>query len=245
MTSLTLSGDQWSPSDLVAVSRLDNLRLLSVTSTRPAGTLTDRIIRAWADAARDSGSFQHLDSLVAHNQTDLTAHCLQSLRLLPAIEAVCLLDCAIKPGGSHHDGWRVVDWHVSPTHQGTKGTATAPRGESQRRRPITSATPPLASVSDVARRVLRRTIRVTDAAPHTRALPVLDALLGIAPDPPFTPAMARCMLCLERDHSSLDKPVSPASTTPAALHGRPAAKRRRVNRRHRETDLRDLLADTG
>jgi hypothetical protein len=81
--------------DLTKISTISNLHKLHVgNSTKsPYSRLDDRVLRAWADAARDQGSFSHVKHLKLHDHKGITKWSLERLSSFPALANLALHGC--------------------------------------------------------------------------------------------------------------------------------------------------------
>ena len=85
--------------DLVRVSELRNLRRFHVAISCETATdqvLNDRVLRTWADQAREDGAFAHLQSIFLFCQPGITAYSLGRLSAFPALDEFCAYRCNIE-----------------------------------------------------------------------------------------------------------------------------------------------------
>jgi hypothetical protein len=86
--------------DLVRVSELRNLRRFHIAITNNEATVdegfNDRVLRTWADQAREHGAFPHLQSIFLFCQVGITASSLGRLSAFPALDEFCAYRCKIE-----------------------------------------------------------------------------------------------------------------------------------------------------
>lgn len=98
VVNLEVTNHDVTPEQLVAVSRLDNLRVFNMAThfkTRAERGFHDRILRAWADAARETGALSKLRFLFLYNQSGVTKWSLPHLEAFPSLDEFCSHDCGI------------------------------------------------------------------------------------------------------------------------------------------------------
>jgi hypothetical protein len=110
ITSLEITDLDISPAELVAVSRLDNLRSLVMATTRRTSADTgvnDRILRSWADSVQDRGALQHLRFIFLYSQRGITKWSLPHLDAFPKLNEFCAYNCGVHwRDVGHRQGWR-------------------------------------------------------------------------------------------------------------------------------------------
>jgi hypothetical protein len=109
VTTLDITAET-STIDLVRVSELRNLRRFHMATNHETADdegFNDRVLRTWADQAREDGAFPHLQSIVLYCQVGITAWSLSRLSTFPALDEFCAYRCKFR---SHQtkaiSGWR-------------------------------------------------------------------------------------------------------------------------------------------
>jgi hypothetical protein len=96
--------------DLVRVSELRNLRRFHMATKNEAAAdegFNDRVLRTWADQAREDGAFPHLQSIFLFCQVGITAWALGQLSAFPALDEFCAYRCKIERRQTKAlSGWR-------------------------------------------------------------------------------------------------------------------------------------------
>ena len=110
---------------LLNLSQLPNIGALKIYHPKAADPapwtyaaedyVTDRLIRAWADAAREAGAFQMLKTLVCINQPLLTPDALEHLSALPKLETFATNNLSIENEARNHPDVR--GWICQPNAQ--------------------------------------------------------------------------------------------------------------------------------
>jgi hypothetical protein len=84
--------------DLVRVSELRNLRRFHMATNHETADdegFNDRVLRTWADQARDEGAFPHLQSIFLFCQVGITAWSLGRLSTFPTLDEFTAYRCRI------------------------------------------------------------------------------------------------------------------------------------------------------
>lgn len=110
LTTIDIVTDVVSNKDIVRISEIQNLRSLRVgtciKSPENEG-FNDRILRTWADQARQRTALRYLKSIFLYYQEGITGWSLGRLSAFPALEDFCAYKCDI---GRQHlkslAGWR-------------------------------------------------------------------------------------------------------------------------------------------
>lgn len=111
ITFLNLSDFSCSRSDLIHLSRLPNLGMLTISTQDPSWvTLEDSIVRAWGRAASETGAFSRLRILVCRFQTYITAKSFVYLQDFPALDLVLLDQCRVSKGLTNQAAQQ--EWHA-------------------------------------------------------------------------------------------------------------------------------------
>lgn len=109
LTNLCLSHGAYAPEDLCRISRLANLRNIHLNGgnthhanyDRTAGyQMTDRIVTAWADAARNEGALSMLQMIFIQGHKEVTTWSLRHLNAFPALDTFCTQACGLSR--KHH-----------------------------------------------------------------------------------------------------------------------------------------------
>lgn len=97
ITSLTLSNISCSRTDLVQLSKLVNLGVLTIGEGTicPEVGLDDSIVRAWSRAAAESDAFRMLRVLVCLSQREFTTRLFSYLGSFPSLAIFAVQDCSI------------------------------------------------------------------------------------------------------------------------------------------------------
>jgi hypothetical protein len=85
--------------DLVRVSELQNLRRFHMATNHETADdegFNDRVLRTWADQAREDGAFLHLQSIFLFCQVGITAWSLGQLSAFPALDEFTAYRCKIE-----------------------------------------------------------------------------------------------------------------------------------------------------
>ncbi|KAI4099001.1 MAG: hypothetical protein LQ339_006194 [Xanthoria mediterranea] len=111
ITFLNLSDFSCSRSDLIHLSRLANLGMLTISTRDPSWiSLEDGIVRAWGRAASETGAFSRLRILVCRFQTYITAKSFVYLQDFPALDLVLLDQCRVSEGLTNQAAQQ--EWHA-------------------------------------------------------------------------------------------------------------------------------------
>ena len=109
MTTLDITTET-STADLVRVSELRNLRRFHMATNHETAVdegFNDRVLRTWADQAREEGAFPHLQSIFLFCQVGITAWSLGRLSAFPALDEFCAYRCDIEWRQTKSmSGWR-------------------------------------------------------------------------------------------------------------------------------------------
>lgn len=109
LTTLDISVET-SNADLVRVSELRNLRRFQMATSHETAAdegFNDRVLRTWADQAREDGAFPHLQSVFLFCQVGITAYSLGRLSAFPALDEFCTYRCNIEWRQTKSmSGWR-------------------------------------------------------------------------------------------------------------------------------------------
>ena len=99
LTFLTLSDITCSRSDLIQLSQLVNLGVLTIGKNvrTPDGNFDDSVIRSWSRSASASESFSMLRVFNCRMQQDITARCFEYLATIPSLAFFNLEECNIGP----------------------------------------------------------------------------------------------------------------------------------------------------
>ena len=97
LTFLTLSDIICSRSELIQLSQLVNLGVLTIGKNvrTPESNFDDSVIRSWSRSASASGSFSMLRVLSCRMQQDITPRCFEYLASIPSLAFFKLEDCNI------------------------------------------------------------------------------------------------------------------------------------------------------
>ena len=110
ITSLNITERDISLEELVLVSKFDNLRSFIMATTRRCTAnmgVNDRVLRSWAESAKEGGAFQHLRFIFLYRQLGVTKLCLPHLDAFPRLDEFCAYECDIeKRDVKHRRGWR-------------------------------------------------------------------------------------------------------------------------------------------
>jgi hypothetical protein len=111
ITSLNITNHDIPLEELVLVPKLDNLRsfLMATARKTPADMgVNDRVLRSWAESARENGALQHLRFIFLYRQLGATKWCLRHLDAFPKLDEFCAYDCGIQKRDvkSRRQGWR-------------------------------------------------------------------------------------------------------------------------------------------
>ncbi|KAL8757231.1 MAG: hypothetical protein Q9199_002378 [Rusavskia elegans] len=99
ITFLSLSDFSCSRSDLIHLSRLTNLGMLTIIARDSSWvSLEDSIVRAWGRAASESGAFSRFRILVCRFQTYFTGRVFTYFQDFPALDMVLLDQCRVFKG---------------------------------------------------------------------------------------------------------------------------------------------------
>jgi hypothetical protein len=109
VTTLDISTET-SKADLVRVSELRNLRRFRIATERENAAdapFDDRVLRTWADQAREEGAFPHLQSMFLFCQKGITACSLGRLSVFPALDEFIVYRSSIERLQTKSmSGWR-------------------------------------------------------------------------------------------------------------------------------------------
>ncbi|KAL8821352.1 MAG: hypothetical protein Q9223_000617 [Gallowayella weberi] len=113
ITFLTLTNLSCTRTDLIQVSRLTNLGMLTIeTSDQSASGLEDGIVRAWGRAASEAGAFTKFRILVCRPQSGITGKSFAYMQDFPALDMVLLGNCcsglAEFVNQAEEHGWQTV-----------------------------------------------------------------------------------------------------------------------------------------
>lgn len=103
-TTITLSNDHFDATDLVALSRVTNLVALGLSCPPPflasqadlhpqPVSLSDRIIRGWADLAASRTAFAHLHILLLRSQPDVSDYAFALFSRFPSLVGIAVVEC--------------------------------------------------------------------------------------------------------------------------------------------------------
>jgi hypothetical protein len=110
ITSLNITKHNIPLDELVLVSKLDNLRSFLMATTQKCNSgmgFNDRVLRSWAESAKEGGAFQHLRFIFLYRQLGVTKLCLPHLDAFPKLDEFCAYECGIeKRDAKHRQGWR-------------------------------------------------------------------------------------------------------------------------------------------
>ena len=97
LTFLTLSSITCPRNDLISLSRMSNLAVLTIGQgvLTPDVGLEDRIVRAWSNAAAEADAFSMLRVLNLREQKHITARIFQYLPKFPSLALLSLDACAV------------------------------------------------------------------------------------------------------------------------------------------------------
>lgn len=99
ITFLSLSDFSCSRSDLIHLSRLTNLGMLTIIARDSSWvSLEDSIVRAWGRAASESGAFSRFRILVCRFQTYFTGRVFTYFQDFPALDMILLDQCRVFKG---------------------------------------------------------------------------------------------------------------------------------------------------
>ncbi|KAI4245727.1 MAG: hypothetical protein L6R40_002255 [Gallowayella cf. fulva] len=92
ITFLTLTSLSCTRTNLIQVSRLTNLGMLTIGTSDPVYDtgLEDNVVRAWGRAASEAGAFTKLRILVCRSQFNMTSKVFTYLQHLPALDMLLL-----------------------------------------------------------------------------------------------------------------------------------------------------------
>ncbi|KAF2211919.1 hypothetical protein CERZMDRAFT_97839 [Cercospora zeae-maydis SCOH1-5] len=116
LVDLAIGDVSMNTEDMISLSKIPNLRTLHLRRTMrnfPQQTyMSDRILRAWALVAKNSGALSKLQLLFIDGQRDVTTRTLQYLGHFPALQMFTAFDCGIcceDIAGKEQDvaGWRL------------------------------------------------------------------------------------------------------------------------------------------
>jgi len=111
LTTLNIATEE-SNVNLVRIAELRNLRrfhMAKATGTETAidQGFNDRVLRTWAEQARQDGAFMHLQSIFLYGQEGITTWSLDRLSAFPALDEFCAYRCKIEwPQTKSISGWR-------------------------------------------------------------------------------------------------------------------------------------------
>jgi len=118
ITSLEITKGDIPLEELVHLSKLDNLRsFLMATSSRPSADtgINDRVLRSWAESAKDRGALQHLRFIALYRQPGVTKWCLPHLDAFPHLDEFCAYECGIQwRDVKRWQGWRQKPEYATP-----------------------------------------------------------------------------------------------------------------------------------
>ena len=134
-TVLTLNlKEGWLSPSLIDLSKIPNLGVLMIYHPRTAvparwtcaaeGFVNDRLLRAWADAAREAGAFRMLKVLACINQPVLTTDTFNHISALPALETFVTNSFPI--GYQTRDNPHVGGWTFQPNAQWPRHAPSMP-----------------------------------------------------------------------------------------------------------------------
>ena len=112
----------YSRAELFSLSKLVNIGALSIGSSRSGSSIEDRIIRAWARAATETGAFSMLRVLILKAQKDITPQSFVYLNQFPSLTLFNTEDCNLGPktkaealalGWKYRTGKRLTDFLVN------------------------------------------------------------------------------------------------------------------------------------
>ena len=121
ITFLTLSNIDCTRSDLIQLSRLTNLGMLTVRNDGSSCVaFEDNIIRAWGRGASEAGAFTRLRILVCRFQFYITGKIFAYFQTFPALDLVLLDQCRVSREFTNHA--KQHEWHAmrrSKSHGGS------------------------------------------------------------------------------------------------------------------------------
>jgi len=81
---------------------------MATSRSTPADVgVNDRVLRSWAEAARERGALQHLRFIFLYSQLGVTKWSLPHLDAFPNLDEFCAYDCGIQwTDVEHRHGWR-------------------------------------------------------------------------------------------------------------------------------------------
>lgn len=124
-TTISLSNDHFDAADLVALSRVPNLVALGLSSPPPFPltqadqhptpvSLSDRIIRGWADLAASRTAFTHLHILLLRSQPEVSDYAFALLARFPSLVGIAVIECpqltsTNARASAQRNGWTAYD----------------------------------------------------------------------------------------------------------------------------------------
>lgn len=123
ITSLEVTNLDISAAELVAVSGLGNLRSFHMAANPTMRSflmddnpvlrsnsadigINDRVLRSWAEAARERSALQHLRFIFLYSQLGVTKWSLPHLNAFPKLDEFCAYHCGIHGRDVKLQGWR-------------------------------------------------------------------------------------------------------------------------------------------
>lgn len=112
VTNLKVTGGGVQVQEWAYVIKLRNLRNVHVIRTEGSGrsTFSDRIVKAWALAAKEEGAFPNLQMIFVNGVENITVGSLYHLTSFAKLNTFCVQDCSIASVQSTFDTAMVLGW---------------------------------------------------------------------------------------------------------------------------------------